>query len=216
MDIDQSGLRGAHEKKAKSFEGIYDEAGEADKLPWAHSEPTPFLPEVTQAREKPGRALDIGCGSGVDSVYLAELGWDVTSLDFMADAQKWTGDRAKKAGVNLHLVQQDVTTWDNTDTFDLILDAGVLHNMKPVQKPEYRKRILKWLAPDGVYILCHFEKRHMFEWRPIGPRRISRTNIQKMFAPELIEKNYHQKISTGLPIIIGPSLALSTYWFRRA
>jgi len=38
----------------------------------------------------------------------------------------------------------------------------------------------------------------------------------KQIAPELTEKNYHQKISTGLPIIIGPSLALSTYWFRRA
>jgi len=47
--------------------------------------PTLFLAEIGQ-RRKPGRALDIGCGAGTDSVYLAKKVWDVTSLDFMPKA----------------------------------------------------------------------------------------------------------------------------------
>lgn len=34
----------------------------------------------------PGRALDLGCGSGRDAVYLASLGWQVTAIDHLPDA----------------------------------------------------------------------------------------------------------------------------------
>ena len=78
-----------HDKE--NFYKIYDWAGsDRSKLPWAHDEPTLFLRDIVAQRGKPGKALDIGCGAGTDSLYLAGEGWDVTSLDFMPAALEMT------------------------------------------------------------------------------------------------------------------------------
>ena len=166
------------------FKKIYERVEDPDRLPWAHAEPTSFLSDIVTSRE-PGKAVDIGCGSGVDSVYLAENGWQVTAMDFTAEALEMTRNRAKEAGVELTLIQGDAVTHDLGATFDLVIDAGVLHNMKKHRHQDYRHQLLKWLKPDGEFVLVHFEKRHAFDWRPIGPRRVARQDIQAFFAPEL-------------------------------
>jgi len=47
--------------------------------------PNPFLAEVA-ANLPAGRALDLGCGTGRDAVYLAALGWHTTGIDVLPDA----------------------------------------------------------------------------------------------------------------------------------
>jgi tellurite methyltransferase len=47
--------------------------------------PTPLLVE-TASRLKPGRALDLACGAGRNSIWLAEHGWQVTAVDFRPEA----------------------------------------------------------------------------------------------------------------------------------
>ena len=46
----------------------------------------------------PGRALDVGCGSGRDAVYLAQRGWHVTAVDFVDEALANAKRRAAEAG----------------------------------------------------------------------------------------------------------------------
>jgi SAM-dependent methyltransferase len=196
------------------FKMLYKRLGASGKLPWAHEEATEFLDKITE-QGKLGEALDIGCGSGVDSVYLAGKGWQVTSVDFIPDALQMVAALAEKEGVNVTTVATDVTTWESGKTYDLIVDAGVLHNMKPHRHASYRQRLMQWLKPDGDLVLVHFEKRHWLDWRPIGPRRWSRASVNKFFASDLREIDFHQHIATGLPIFIGPTLAMSTYWFKR-
>ena len=45
-----------------------------------HSTPTPLLVEIA-SQLKPGRALDLACGTGRNAVWLAEHGWTVTAVD---------------------------------------------------------------------------------------------------------------------------------------
>src|SRR6185436_11670899 len=59
-------------------EMFYRRAKTPKDLPWHRDAPDGFLPEVVEARAKPGRALDLGCGSGVFSVWLAKQGYQVT------------------------------------------------------------------------------------------------------------------------------------------
>ena len=80
-----------HEKK--TFIGTYDWAKNWQDLPWSHDEPTLFLAEVCR-RQKAGRALDVGCGAGTDSVFLATQGWQVTALDFVPKALEYTHQAA--------------------------------------------------------------------------------------------------------------------------
>ena len=201
-------------QEIKTFKKLYSVAERPENLPWYHAEPTTFLAEITADRS-PGQALDIGCGAGTDSIYLAEQGWDVTCLDFVESALEMTGRRAKEMGVSLSFVQADVTSWNNTETYDLVLDAGVLHNMKRGRVSAYRQRLLNWLADEGDFVLVHWEKQSAADWRPVGPRRITREKIQSLFAPELKEKAFSRHVSTGLPLIVGPTMSQAYYWFRR-
>jgi len=141
---------GTHEQK--TFLATYDWAKDWRDLPWAHEEPTLFLANVCQHR-RPGRALDIGCGGGTDSVHLARQGWQVTALDFVPRALEYTRRRAAEAGVTLETVEADITRWEPTTTWDLVLDHGLLHNMDPVRHAAYRERVLRALAPDGDFVL---------------------------------------------------------------
>jgi SAM-dependent methyltransferase len=198
-----------------SLRVIYAQAGRAEALPWHRDEPAKLLSEIISARGDPGRALDIGCGSGVDSVYMAQNGWDVTSLDFMPDALRMARERARQARVNITTIQADALEWDApADTFDLIVDIGCLHSKTGAARRIYRDKIISMLKRGGDYLLLHFERRHFFDWRPVGPRRRTRAQIHTLFEPELIEKQHVRNSMRGPTPLIGLHSSSISYWFR--
>ena len=77
--------------------------------------PNPQL--VTEAAElPPGRALDIGCGEGADSIWLAAHGWHVTGLDFSQVGLDRAAQRAEAIGgdvaTRIRWQHQDLLDWD--------------------------------------------------------------------------------------------------------
>jgi 2-polyprenyl-3-methyl-5-hydroxy-6-metoxy-1,4-benzoquinol methylase len=56
-----------------------------------------------------GRALDVGCGTGRDAVYLARRGWQVTAVDFADAAIAKARQRAADEGVQVRWVAGDVS-----------------------------------------------------------------------------------------------------------
>lgn len=199
----------------KTFSATYDWAKTWRDLPWAHDEATLFLAELC-AKRKPGRALDIGCGAGTDSVYLAQRGWDVTALDFIPKALEFTQARAREAGVSVTPVEADITAWRADQPFDLVLDHGLLHNLDPVRHAAYRQTVLLGLADDGDFILLH--------WHPLfpgqgngkmGPRRVSRDEIKSFFAPDLQERYFSREEFEDLTDLVGGGMTQAYYWFRR-
>ena len=60
----------------------WDERYSRDEYVW-HLEPNRFLPDLV-ADLAPGRALDLACGEGRNTVWLAQQGWTVTGVDFSA------------------------------------------------------------------------------------------------------------------------------------
>jgi SAM-dependent methyltransferase len=202
-----------HEKK--TFFATYDWAKSWQDLPWAHDHPTLFLAEICQQRP-PGRALDIGCGAGTDSVYLAGRGWRVTSLDFMPKALEYTRQRAEAAGVRVEPVEADITEWQPDGSYDLVLDHGLLHNMDPVRHTAYRQRVLQALAADGDFLLLHWHPRFPGQGNGrMGPRRAARDDIKAFFAPELQERFFAREEFEDLPDLVGGGMTQAYYWFRR-
>jgi SAM-dependent methyltransferase len=198
----------------KTFSATYDWAKTWRDLPWAHDEATLFLAELC-AKRKPGRALDIGCGAGTDSVYLAQRGWDVTALDFIPKALEFTAARAREAGVSVTPVEADITAWRAEQPFDLVLDHGLLHNLDPVRHAAYRQTVLQAVADDGDFVLLH--------WHPLfsgqgngkmGPRRVSREEIKTFFAPELQERYFAREEFEDLTDLVGGGMTQAYYWFR--
>jgi tellurite methyltransferase len=63
-------------------------------------EPTPLLPRAIQ-NLKPGRALDVACGTGRHAIFLAGRGWDVTAVDSSQVGIEILQRRAREAGITI-------------------------------------------------------------------------------------------------------------------
>jgi SAM-dependent methyltransferase len=79
---------------------------------------------ATAAELQPGRALDLGCGEGVDLVWLAERGWTGVGIDISARALARASTVAHSHGVTDQItwVHADARNWFavNQESFDLI------------------------------------------------------------------------------------------------
>jgi SAM-dependent methyltransferase len=203
-----------HEKS--TFIGVYDYADHHSKLPWAHEHPSAFLDQIVAERGSPGRVLDIGCGGGTDSIYMASQGWDVVALDFIPKALEFTQARAVEQGLTLSTIEADITTWEPIGEFDLVLDHGLLHNMDSVRHAAYRERVIQSISPGGNFVILHWLKRTPDEAQSeMGPTRASREQIKAFFAPELVEQDFTFEEYDGLPASVGGTMAQAYYWFKR-
>ncbi len=96
----------------------WDERYRGDDLVWTDT-PNQFL--VAEAVELPaGRAVDLACGEGRNSIWLAERGWTVTGVDFssvgLAKAKRFADLRE----VEVTWVESAIEAWSPpTDGFDL-------------------------------------------------------------------------------------------------
>jgi SAM-dependent methyltransferase len=87
----------------------------------------------------PGHALDVGCGTGTNVIYLAKHGWQATGIDFSAAA-------IRKARTDAHgidgatFIEGDVTRLSHlgiTSPIDLVIDMGTYHSLPDNAKPTY-------------------------------------------------------------------------------
>jgi len=117
-------------------------------------EPNPWLLE--NLPRNPGAALDLGCGTGRDAVFLADLGWQVSAVDRLSDALERAESLRQRYAPATKVDWQlaDLRTFQPTATYDLILGL-----MSPVasQVPQ----IQSWLRPGGRLLieLFHPENR---------------------------------------------------------
>lgn len=105
----------------------------------------------------PGRALDLGCGTGTNAITLAQAGWQVTGVDFAWNAVQRARNKARKASVQVEFFAEDVTHISHlTAPYDLILDIGCFHNLSSEEKRSYKRNLERLLAPNGTFLLYGF------------------------------------------------------------
>jgi 2-polyprenyl-3-methyl-5-hydroxy-6-metoxy-1,4-benzoquinol methylase len=197
----------------KFMESVYRKAKKPSDLLWHSEEPSKFLVQAIRKKHKPGKALDLGCGAGVFSVYLAKQGYEVTGIDFIPEALTMAKQLAAENNVIINWLQADILTWTTDIKFDIILDSGCLHTISDQHK--FKKQVINWMAPDADFILGHFGRRNFFDWRPMGPIRRSKEDLKQLFEPELTLREYEQRVQTGVPLPIGPSVQLQSFWFSK-
>ncbi len=101
----------------------------------------------------PGRAVDLACGEGRNSVWLAARGWQVTGVDFSAAAlaKAETLALGNTPPVRIDWKCADVTTFRSRTPFDLAVLAYV-----QLPAPARLKAIMSaWncLAPNGILLV---------------------------------------------------------------
>ncbi len=131
------------------------------RMPWEGGPRSELVELVTSGRLGPCRALDLGCGSGANAVFLAEHGFEVTGVDFAAAALEKADRLAKAAGVEVTWVQDDLTRLQRLGgEFDLLVDYGALDDLGNNDRNRYVKQVTPLARSGGLFLLW------CFEWPP--------------------------------------------------
>lgn len=105
------------------------------------------------AKHPAGRAVDLGCGTGTNSITLAQHGWEVVGVDFARQAIRAAERKARSAQVTVRFLAGDVTRLDGVSgRFDLALDLGCFHGLPDRQAYLFE---LDRLLHDGGYWLMY-------------------------------------------------------------
>jgi SAM-dependent methyltransferase len=132
------------------------------RTPWDTGVTPPEVVELMEGPSAvaPGRALDLGCGTGTNVRYLAEHGWDATGVDAVPAA---IGRATAKLGgvANARVVLGDVTELGRLDLagpFDLVLDIGCFHSIAPRRRPAYAAGVASLTGPGSRLFIFAFAR----------------------------------------------------------
>jgi cyclopropane fatty-acyl-phospholipid synthase-like methyltransferase len=126
------------------------------KPPWDTGVTPPELLQFMELHQ-PGRALELGCGTGTNAIELARRGWQVTGIDFARRALRKAQSKAKMAGVQIDFRCADVTELPGiSGPFDLVLDIGCFHGLSSAAKTKYLANLGQLLGATGTYLLYAF------------------------------------------------------------
>ena len=159
-------------------------------IPWDDDLPPPELMSLVE-EQAAGRALDLGCGYGRSTVYLAQHGWEVDGVDFVPQAVQGARERAVEAGVEDRTRFHAAPVADLSfleGSYDLALDIGCMHAMSETELISYQEGLLR-LLPEGATYLLFAHLRDAAEEDDDGPRWIEENRLLALFARGFILEN---------------------------
>ncbi len=182
-------------------------------VPWDDVLPPP---EVMALAEKlaQGRALDLGCGYGRSSIYLAQHGWQVDGVDFVPQAIVEANARAQQAGVadQIRFYNASVTELDFlTPAYDLAVDVGCMHALDEAGLQAYAAGLRRLLRPGAQYLL-YGRLRQADDDPENGPRGLPEEQIRSLFAEEF---ELEQMVRGETAVPDQPIWSSAWFYFRR-
>lgn len=112
------------------------------------------------------RAIDLGCGSGANTIFLAERGFEAVGVDFSPVALRKARNSAKERGVTdrTRWYRGDLTLTDGVPSdlgpFDLLVDYGTLDDLKGVARRGMARTIRDLSRPGSRLVLwCFYARR---------------------------------------------------------
>ncbi|WP_319019181.1 class I SAM-dependent methyltransferase [Microbispora sitophila] len=138
----------------------------AGKPPWDTGVTPPELVALVEGRGEgheeshgalpPGRALELGCGTGTNAVYLARHGWEVVAVDLIDRAIEQAREKAAAAGAAVRLLHGDATRLDELDApgpYDLFFDLSCYCGIPPHRRDAYAAGLTRRAAPGARLLM---------------------------------------------------------------
>lgn len=113
-------------------------------------------PEVVEFVEHhpPGRALDIGCGTGTNLLFLARHDWQADGVDFSWLAVHRASRRLVRAGFPPNVWVDDAAHLTKIQgEYNYILDIGCFHNLSQTDKLAEMSSVQRLLAPGACWMI---------------------------------------------------------------
>lgn len=128
-----------------------------------------------------GKALDLGCGTGIWSVELGRRGWSVTGVDIVPKAIEGARRRAQAEGVEARFIQGDVTALRDAGVgtgFEFVIDFECFNHLDRPQREAVGRELNAVTTPDATMLMLVWAPG----WRGPLPRGASRQDIEAAFA----------------------------------
>ena len=171
--------------------------------PWDTNTSPPELVEFI-LHHPPGRALDLGCGTGTNAITLTKSGWKVTGVDFSKRAIRKAVEKAKRAGLEIEFIRADVTDLSMlSGQYDLALDIGCLTGLENRARGSYARELKRLVRAGGWYMLYAWLPR---KWKG-SLWGISRNEVIEILGDCFVEVKHVVGQERGFPT--------AWYWFQK-
>lgn len=161
------------------FDALYRGESAEDGVPWDAKAPKEAVIKWHTQGLVHGEVLDIGCGLGDNSIYLAKHGHSVTALDISPTALITARRRAEDAGVSIEFAVADATKLDGyNDAFDTVIDHSMFHCLSDDAKRSYSEAVHRATRRDATLLLSCFSDANPADAArrlPVVPERTLRT-----------------------------------------
>ena len=172
----------------------------AEAPPWDTGEPDPALVEAIESRLiAPGRALDVGCGTGTNAIFLAEQGFDVIGIDISKNAIDKA--RAKAGGRCRFEVGDFLADVPAGGPFSFVFDRGCFHVFDDERdRARFAGNVASVLDAEGVWVSLIGSTEG--PPREAGPPRRSARDVINAIEPslEVVQLRSMEFIVNGEPV----------------
>ena len=132
----------------------FEERYQSGDIPWELDRPDKHLLNIINKEKiQPCKALDIGCGTGSNAIWLARQGFDVSAVDFSGLAIEKAKEKAEKQGVKIQFEVSDfLVESEKTQTVDFIFDRGCFHSFDEKEdRQNFAANVAHRLNQDGLW-----------------------------------------------------------------
>ena len=158
-----------------------------EALPWDTGMPAPELVKYFSSLSSlPKRALEIGCGTGTDAVWMAQQGVLVKAIDISPTAIESAKDKSKAAGVKVDFSAADITQKIpvSEGSVDFVFDRGVYHVMAPEQRATFVDRVAASLEKDGHWLCIAGSADQNRDPESLGPPQLKASELIDNIEPK--------------------------------
>jgi SAM-dependent methyltransferase len=139
---------------------FWDKAWKMVKTPYTQMPPLPYLEQIPKSIEgaRGKKVLDLGCGSGWLSVFLARQGFDVIGVDVAENALKLGQMWAEQENLSIKFITKDISDLDFPDNYFAAVVANSIFEHLPASLARKTVELLsKAVEKGGVFFGC-FDK----------------------------------------------------------
>ncbi len=111
---------------------------------------------------KTGSVLDLACGDGRNSLYLSDLGYEVTGVDFSQTALDRLQEFALAGNATIETVQEDLSLPQALNALPIYDNIIVSHYKLSV---EQLSQLENHLRPEGILLITGFGHKHICDER---------------------------------------------------
>jgi cyclopropane fatty-acyl-phospholipid synthase-like methyltransferase len=148
--------------------------------PWEIDGPQSEIVHLAEHGEISSAVLDIGCGTGENALYLADIGFEVVGIDIIPTAIEKALRKAEERSLAATFKVGDALGLQKLGKrFNTIIDSGFFHVLPDKKRPVFVESLASVLNSGGTYFMMCFSEHEPGAW---GPRRVTQTEIRESFS----------------------------------